>query len=45
MERLDADMLIIDLIAHGSDAAYVLRRIVGVDIKAKGGGLKWKGTP
>ena len=36
MDRLGSDMLVIDLIAHGSPAAYVLRRIVGVDIGTKG---------
>lgn len=36
LERLDADMLVIDLIAHGSPAAYVLKRVVGVDIETGG---------
>lgn len=37
LERLDADMLVIDLIAHGSPAAYVLKRVVGIDIETEGG--------
>jgi len=29
MNRLDVDMLVIDLILHGSPAEYVIRRLTG----------------
>jgi len=34
MERLEADFLIIDLVAHGAPAAYVLGRLAGIDIRS-----------
>jgi len=37
MDRVDKDMLVVDMIAHGSPAVYTIARLIGVDIRNEAG--------